>query len=89
MPQQLSQLLWDVDKNSFDYKSYPDFVAYRIAEYGDFSLVQWFCQEFGFDQFYDAIISHKQVKAHTKSFWLEYKRLNGTPTFRSTNPRRA
>lgn len=84
MPIELIKLLWDVDKNSFNYKAYPEFVAYRIAEYGNFSLIKWFCGEFGFEKFYSAIIAHKEVKQKTKLFWQEYKRINAEPAFRST-----
>jgi|GEM_PF-4216697 len=89
MPAKLTQLLWDVDQTTFDYKQYPDFIGYRIAEYGDFSLVHWFCEQFSFNTFYDIVINHKEVKLPTKAFWQEYKKLNGAPTFRSTHTARA
>lgn len=68
------ELFWDVDVNSFDFRSHPEFIAERVASKGSISDIKWYFQIFGEEMFSDSIERSRNCSAEVKSFWKIFRK---------------
>jgi hypothetical protein len=72
----IEYLLWDVDKSSFVPADYPEFLADRIAEKGNFDDLNWYFKEFSFEAFLARVLTSPNTSPRTKNFWKNFIKYN-------------
>ncbi len=77
IPREIRILFWDVDLNTFNPRSYPDYTTFRVLEYGDKSAVTWLRQLFTDDDIQRVIRTERRLSRKSATFWAL---LYGIPT---------
>lgn len=69
IPRYLRSLFWDVDCETFDPTSFPDYTIARILEYGDEDAVKWLRQTFTEGVIKRVIASERRLSPRSANFW--------------------
>jgi hypothetical protein len=69
IPQNLRSLFWDINLQSFDPASYPNYTIARILEYGDEMAVRWLRQTFTEEAIKQVISNERRLSPRSANFW--------------------
>lgn len=69
IPRHLHPLFWDVDLQSFDPQSYPEYTIGRILEYGNEAAVSWLRKNFSMRAIVDVIRNDRRLSPKSARFW--------------------
>ena len=69
MPRQLRPLFWDVEWQTFDPASFPDYTIARILEYGDREAVTWLRRTFSQQEIKRVISNERRLSPRSANFW--------------------
>ena len=65
----LHAFFWDVDVQTFDPQSYPEYTIGRILEYGDSAAVSWMRHNFPEDKIVAVIRNSRRLSRKSAWFW--------------------
>ncbi len=68
-PARLQQYFWDVQWNTFDPKSYPNFTIERLLEYGDPKAVDWLEKNFSKKHITTALKRSRTLSKKSANYW--------------------
>lgn len=69
IPQNLRSLFWDVNLDSFNPASYPDYTIARVLEYGDEEAVRWLRETFTEEAIKRVISNERRLSPRSANFW--------------------
>ena len=69
IPQQLHPFFWDVDPQSFEPLSYPEYTIGRILEKGNSEAVTWLRQHFSEEMIVSVIRRDARLSRKSATFW--------------------
>ncbi|MFB3906362.1 MAG: hypothetical protein ACE15E_23200 [Acidobacteriota bacterium] len=60
---------WDVDLETFEPRSYPEFTIFRLLEFGDEKAIAWLRAEFPSDQIEEVVRTERRLSRRSANFW--------------------
>lgn len=69
IPRNLRALFWDVNWETFDPFSYPDYTIARLLEFGDEEAVKWLRQTFTVEAIKGVIANERRLSRRSANFW--------------------
>ena len=69
LPGHLRPLFWDVEIQSFEPQSHPDYTILRILEYGNEAAVAWLRRSFPESAIVAAIRNGRRLSRKSATFW--------------------
>ena len=69
IPRHLHPLFWDVNLDSFDPQSHPEYAILRVLEFGDEQAVAWLRQAFPEDQIKQVVRTERRLSRKSANFW--------------------
>ncbi len=65
----LRPFFWDVDIETFDPHSYPNYTVARLLEYGNAEAIAWLKEQFPEDTIKHVIRNDRALSPKTATFW--------------------
>ena len=69
IPQEIRVYFWDVNVETFDPVSYPQYTLGRLLELGDEKAVAWMRKTFTEAQIRDAVRTERKLSRRSANFW--------------------
>jgi len=69
IPQEIRVYFWDVNVETFDPGSYPQYTLGRLLELGDEKAVAWMRKTFTEAQIRDAVRTERKLSRRSANFW--------------------
>ena len=69
IPQEIRVYFWDVNVETFDPVSYPQYTLGRLLELGDEKAVAWMRKTFTEAQIRDAVRTERKLSRRSVNFW--------------------
>ena len=69
IPQEIRVYFWDVNAETFDPVSYPQYTLGRLLELGDEKAVAWMRKTFTEAQIRDAVRTERKLSRRSANFW--------------------
>jgi hypothetical protein len=69
IPQHLRPLFWDINLDSFDPSSYPQYTIARVLEFGDREAVAWLREVFSERQIKEVVCKERRLTRRSATFW--------------------
>ena len=69
IPNNLRPYFWDIDVESFDPQTHPEYTIERILEFGDSRAVGWLREQFSEEQIKDVIRTNKRLTPKSANYW--------------------
>ena len=69
IPQEIRVYFWDVNVETFDPVSYPQYTLGRLLELGDKKAVAWMRKTFTEAQIRDAVRTERKLSRRSANFW--------------------
>ena len=69
IPNNLRPYFWDIDVESFDPQTHPEYTIERILEFGDSRAVGWLQEQFSEEQIKDVIRTNKRLTPKSANYW--------------------
>lgn len=74
IPDEVKPLFWDVNLETFSPLEHPDYVIFRVLEYGDVPAVYWMRQTFPETEVRRVLLTEGRLTPKSANFWaLVYK----------------
>jgi len=69
IPEHLKPFFWDVNAETFDPETYPEYTIGRILELGNEDAVKWLIATFSEEQIKEVIRTERRLSPKSASFW--------------------
>ena len=69
IPSQLRTLFWDTDLDSFKPEDYPDYVIFRVLEYGDETALVWLRKTCPESEIRRVLRTERRFSLKSANFW--------------------
>ena len=69
VPQDLRTLFWDINLDSFNPNSYPEYTIARVLEFGDENAVAWLKESFPENEIKQVICTERRLSRRSANFW--------------------
>ena len=69
IPKEIHPFFWDVNLETFDPISYPQYTLGRLLEFGDEKAVAWMRETFSDAQIRDALRTERRLSRRSANFW--------------------
>jgi len=69
IPKEVSPFFWDVNLETFDPLSHPQYTLGRLLEFGDEKAVAWMRETFSEVQIRNALRTERRLSRRSANFW--------------------
>ena len=69
VPAPVRTLFWDTDLSVFEPASYPDYVIFRVLEFGDDLAVEWLRKTFSAEEIRRVLRTERRLSPKSGTFW--------------------
>jgi hypothetical protein len=69
IPQNLQPLFWDVNQQQFDPLAWPEYVIFRVLEFGDDVAARWMREMFSPAEIRRIICTEARLSPRSANFW--------------------
>ena len=69
VPNELQALFWDINLTDFDPVAYPDYMIFRVLEFGDVAAFRWLKLTFAEEEIRRVLKSERRLSPKSATFW--------------------
>jgi hypothetical protein len=69
LPPHLAPFFWDIDTETFDPHSYPDYTIGRLLEFGNENAVAWLRQAFSEAEITRVLRTERRLSPRSANYW--------------------
>jgi len=72
LPAEFKKYFWEVDASQLDFQEKPEYIIFRILEYGDIQAVRWLFRNFKKELIKNVILTHRGFSPRAINFWSSF-----------------